>query len=1318
MEKYKRSLRQLRSLALVLTVAFPILLGFAQPHASLGVTNQNKAGERFVRSSNPSLQYYLRQPPLQAQNRSSMSLSVRNQNAPDPLDPSQQSTVRNNSYRDDEVLIKFKTHTTQSNASAIMNKEKVRPVKHYKLVDVHLAKTPPGRSVEDTIRQLKKNPSVEYAEPNYVLHTVAMPNDPGFNLEWGLHNTGQSGGAADADIDAPEAWDVQTGSSDVVVAVIDTGVDYNHVDLAGNMWTNPGETPGDGIDNDSNGYRDDIHGINAITGSGDPMDDAADVYHGTHCAGTIAAQGNNGTGVTGVSWSSKIMALKFLDASGSGPTSDAIECIEYMVNMKNSNEVNVKVSSNSWGGGSYSIALKDAIDLAQDSDILFIAAAGNAGNDNDLMPQYPSSYDCSNIVSVAASDHTDVFASFSCYGYHSVDVAAPGVSIWSTKRGDAYRYLSGTSMATPHVAGLCALICSQYPAMSSLSVKERLLRTVDKKSLFTNTLSSGGRINAYAALTATNINGPFIYSLSPGATGYGAELIIEGAQFGEDQGAGYVTFFDNLTAPVVSWSEHRIVCTVPPGCQSGPVTVTTDQPLQSNEKIFTLAGSISGSVTKENSGAPITVAAILIYASNGDLVNYSFADITGHYTVGGLPTGNYFAYVDNYEGFVNEWYLDADPDEGDPPPIEVEAPYDTSNIDFVLAAGGSITGQVTRVTTGEPIQGVTLYLYESSGDFTQKYTWSNNEGHYTIEGLPTGDYYVRTDNEQGYIDESSPSIHVDAPQKTRNIDFALQMGGTVTGRVTSDQTGDPLSNIELRLMNRNQSVVLTTRTDVTGNFSIHKVPTDNYYVRTYNEQRYIDEWYADADPDEGASPPVQMEAPNIINNIDFSLAVGGSVVGRVTATSNGEPLFDVHIALYDSNGDFTQKYTWSNNEGHYTIEGLSTGDYYVRTDNDLGYIDEWYADADPDDGDVPPVHVDSPDMTTNINFALERGSTIRGVITDCADPLVNIADVGVCAYEWETGNSVECSSFTEADGSYEITGLPAGSYKVCAQQYALGSRYARKCYEFPIELAVEVVYNLDLCLEVGGSIAGTIDCEGCGSGSIWITVLNKPVSEDGGIVQLSYIPVPGTYSVGGLPYGTEMWVYADWPWPPLFGTPEYSGSFEGNPLIITRGGPNLTDINILMQRMCIADRDCDGICNPGESAPNCSGSDVCPNDPENDSDGDSLCGDIDNCPHHYNPLQEDIFPPQGNGIGDACECEGDFACDGDVDGSDASVFKFHFGRSISHYQCTAFDPCRGDFTCDGDVDGTDATLFKSDFGRNAFNSPCPACVMGGWCAYP
>jgi hypothetical protein len=166
-----------------------------------------------------------------------------------------------------------------------------------------------------------------------------------------------------------------------------------------------------------------------------------------------------------------------------------------------------------------------------------------------------------------------------------------------------------------------------------------------------------------------------------------------------------------------------------------------------------------------------------------------------------------------------------------------------------------------------------------------------------------------------------------------------------------------------------------------------------------------------------------------------------------------------------------------------------------------------------------------------------------------------------------------------------------------------------------------------------------------------------------------------------------------------------------------RGEPSPTDINIHMQKICPSDADCDGICNPGESAPNCSGTDACPNDPENDIDEDGLCGDSDNCPHHNNPLQEDILPPQGNGIGDACECEGDFSCDGDVDGSDASVFKFHFGRSISHYQCTDWDPCRGDFACDGDVDGTDAILLKADFGRNSLNSPCAACVMGEWCSY-
>ena len=372
-------------------------------------------------------------------------------------------------HEPDEVLVKFKPYTSSSASEFVLSTIGMQKVKHYELVDVHLTKTSPGMKVKEAIETLKKNPAVEYAEPNYVWHASAtLPNDPDFGLQWGLHNTGQTGGTNDADIDAPEVWDLETGSSDVVIAVIDTGVDYNHVDLADNMWTNPGEIPGDAIDNDGNGYVDDVYGINSIGGSGDPMDDAADVYHGTHCAGIIAGVGNNSTGITGVCWTAKIMALKFLNEGGSGWTNDAIECIEYMVNMKNTYGVNVKVSSNSWGGGGYSTALEDAINLAGDSGIIFVASAGNAGSNNDISPHYPDSYDCLNIISVGASDHNDALAGFSQYGYNSVDVAAPGVSIWSAKEGDDYQYLGGTSMAAPHVSGLAGLIFSNNPAYSPL----------------------------------------------------------------------------------------------------------------------------------------------------------------------------------------------------------------------------------------------------------------------------------------------------------------------------------------------------------------------------------------------------------------------------------------------------------------------------------------------------------------------------------------------------------------------------------------------------------------------------------------------------------------------------------------------------------------------------------------------------------------------------------------------------------------------------------------------------------------------------------
>jgi len=258
----------------------------------------------------------------------------------------------------------------------------------------------------ERIAAMRASGLFEYVEPDYLLSTRLTPTDPAFidGTLWGLRNLGQAGGRAGADIDAVRAWDITTGSSSVIVAVIDTGVRYTHQDLASQMWINPGEIPGDGIDDDNNGYVDDVYGINAINDDGDPMDDND---HGSHVAGTIGAAANGGGPHVGVAWTVQIMACKFLSAQGFGSTSDAIQCIDYAVNM------GAKILNNSWGGGGFSSALLDAINRALQAEVLFVAAAGNDGTDNDQGPHYPSNYPLENIISVAALDRSDNLASFS-----------------------------------------------------------------------------------------------------------------------------------------------------------------------------------------------------------------------------------------------------------------------------------------------------------------------------------------------------------------------------------------------------------------------------------------------------------------------------------------------------------------------------------------------------------------------------------------------------------------------------------------------------------------------------------------------------------------------------------------------------------------------------------------------------------------------------------------------------------------------------------------------------------------------------------------
>lgn len=294
--------------------------------------------------------------------------------------------------------------------------------------------------------------------PNYELRALSVPNDTQFSSLWGMNA-----------IDAPSAWNRSTGSESVVVAVIDTGVDYNHQDLSANMWRNPSEVMS-GADNDGNGYIDDVFGINARDGTGNPVDDNG---HGTHVAGTIGAVGNNGVGVAGVNWNVRIMALKFLAANGSGSLLDAIEAIDYMVSMRQRG-VNIRVSNNSWGGGAYSQALYDAIERARRAGIIFVAAAGNESNNNDSSPSYPASYQSSSVVPVAAIDSNRNLASFSNYGASTVKIAAPGVSILSTYLSNGYRSYSGTSMAAPHVAGALALLLANEPQLTNEQALERL----------------------------------------------------------------------------------------------------------------------------------------------------------------------------------------------------------------------------------------------------------------------------------------------------------------------------------------------------------------------------------------------------------------------------------------------------------------------------------------------------------------------------------------------------------------------------------------------------------------------------------------------------------------------------------------------------------------------------------------------------------------------------------------------------------------------------------------------------------------------------
>lgn len=420
------------------------------------------------------------------------------------LVPAQLATVP---HVPNEVLVQYRAGATPSQKSAAL--ARISGARDSNVVngawrrdglgDLDLVRLPPGLSVAAGILGLQADSAVAFAEPNWIYQHFATSNDTYYTNGslWGTYGSNSSP-ANQFGSGAAAAWAAnKTGSSSVVVGIIDEGVQINHADLAANIWKNPREIAGNRMDDDGNGLVDDVNGWDFAGNNNSVYDGTAD-DHGTHVAGTIGAVGGNGAGVAGVCWNVKMIPVKFLGSTG-GTTANAIKAVDYLTDLKTRHNLNLVASNNSWGGGGFSQLLSDAIGRANSAGILFIAAAGNASSNNDAVANYPSNYSQPNIIAVAAITSTSALASYSNFGATQVDIGAPGSGIWSTvpgrKNASSYASYDGTSMATPHVTGACALYASINPGASAEQIRTAILNSATPTPSLSGKTVTGGRLN-------------------------------------------------------------------------------------------------------------------------------------------------------------------------------------------------------------------------------------------------------------------------------------------------------------------------------------------------------------------------------------------------------------------------------------------------------------------------------------------------------------------------------------------------------------------------------------------------------------------------------------------------------------------------------------------------------------------------------------------------------------------------------------------------------------------------------------------------------